>query len=291
MQGKEKINFDDYEILNNQEDSPTGKTSIPNFEDMYDFYEVIVKFSLEEIVKKQRDFEVLGQYLDYNLYLSSPCHFLGFLRFAYQPFYRQNASTENTEMVQFYNLSIQYKIAQYVNEWVQSKVVELGLQDNFEYQYVTSLPIFSSMYHGVMQSYDRVKRDNLVDRLTAFINGKPIPPKIYDNETKPQAEEIKAVKTEKPNRKKQPTAKVIMEFINLIDDRVKIIPKDGFNNNDEKYFMIATKIKKMFEYEYAGGTLEKEYDKQEGYSLDAYNLLIEWQYNTEAIKYKNKHGR
>ena len=82
-----------------------------------------------------------------------------------------------------------------------------------------------------------------------------------------------------------------MEFINLIDDRVKIIPKDGFNNNDEKYFMIATKIKKMFGYEYAGGTLEKEYDKQEGYSLNAYNLLIEWQYNTEAIKYKNKHGR
>jgi hypothetical protein len=194
MQDIEKISYDDYEILKNEEHSPTGKVSFPEFGDMFDFYEVVVRFSLEEIVKKQRDFEVLGQYLDYNLYLSAPHHFLGFLRFAYQPFFNRNLSTENTGIPRKYNLSIQYKIAQYVNEWVKSKIVELGLQDDFESNYIISLPIFSSMYRDIIQSYDRSKRDNFVDRLTAYMNNEPMPLIISDDETKqspPLEEEVK----------------------------------------------------------------------------------------------------
>lgn len=92
----------------------------------------------------------------------------------------------------------------------------------------------------------------------------------------------------KPN-KKQPSAKVMMAFINLIDDRAKIIPKDSINN-DMKFTTLSNKIKQLFKYQYAGGTLEKDQYKLEGYSLEVYNLLIEWKYNTEAFKYKNEHN-
>jgi hypothetical protein len=97
-----------------------------------------------------------------------------------------------------------------------------------------------------------------------------------------------AVEKAKPN-KKQPSAKVMMAFINLINDRAKIIPKDSINN-DLKFIALSNKIKETFDYQYAGGTLEKEQYTLEGYSLEVYNLLTEWKYNTEAVKYKNEHN-
>ncbi len=96
----------------------------------------------------------------------------------------------------------------------------------------------------------------------------------------PQAEE---------GEKKQPRAKVIMAFIYKIDDRAKMIPKDCINN-DMKFATLSVKIKETFGYEYTGGTLEKEQYTLEGYSLEVYNLLTEWKYNTEAVKYKNEHN-
>lgn len=89
--------------------------------------------------------------------------------------------------------------------------------------------------------------------------------------------------------KKQPIAKVMMAFINLIDGRAKIIPKDSLNN-EVKFTIISNKIKEKYGYKYEGSTLEKEQYTLEGYSLKVYNLLIEWEYNTEAIKYKNRHN-
>lgn len=189
----EKINFDNYEILKNNEDSLTGKSSCPEFTDMFDFYEIIAKFSMEEIVKKYRDFEELGRYLDYNLYLSSPFHFLGFFRFAYQPFYSQRLSSENVNIKNQFNLSIQYKIAEYVNEWIKSKILELGLQNSFESNYVQFLPLLSSIYPNIIQSYDRIKRDNFINILTAHINNQPRPLMILDDEIKepPHQAEVK----------------------------------------------------------------------------------------------------
>ena len=90
-------------------------------------------------------------------------------------------------------------------------------------------------------------------------------------------------------KKKQPSAKVMMAFINLIDERAKIIPKDSINNV-VKFTTLSNKIKELFNFQYAAGTLKKEQYTLEGYSVEVYNLLTEWEYNTEALKYKNRHN-
>jgi hypothetical protein len=78
-----------------------------------------------------------------------------------------------------------------------------------------------------------------------------------------------------------------MAFIELIDTQIDIIPKPNeCRNNDEKFTIIADRIRVKFNYDFSGKTLEKEQYKQEGFSLEVYNLLIEWEYNTIATKYK-----
>lgn len=95
----------------------------------------------------------------------------------------------------------------------------------------------------------------------------------------------------KAERKKQPSAKVIMEFAKLIDDKLRIYPqKSEYENNNEKFKFIAEQIKKHFDYEYKSGTLENNDMKIEGYSKEVYDLLLEWQYKTEATKYLAKHN-
>jgi hypothetical protein len=86
---------------------------------------------------------------------------------------------------------------------------------------------------------------------------------------------------------KKPKAKVLMAFIELINKQIEIIPKPSeYRNNDEKFTIIADKIRVKFNYDFSGKTLEKEQYQQEGFSLEVYNLLIEWEYNTIATKYK-----
>lgn len=86
---------------------------------------------------------------------------------------------------------------------------------------------------------------------------------------------------------KKPKAKVLMAFIELIDKQIDIIPKQReYSNNDEKFTIIADRIRVKFNYDFSGKTLEKEQYQQVGFSLEVYNLLIEWEYNTIATKYK-----
>lgn len=96
---------------------------------------------------------------------------------------------------------------------------------------------------------------------------------------------------ESTKKKKQPSAKVIMEFSKLINDKLKIYPKENeYANNDEKFRIIAEQIKRHFSYIYKSGTLENNDMKIEGYSKEVYDLLLEWQYRTEATKYLAKHN-
>ena len=66
----------------------------------------------------------------------------------------------------------------------------------------------------------------------------------------------------------------MIAFINLINNRAKIIPKDSINNA-VKLILLSNKIKELFNYQYVTGTLEKEPYTLKGYSLEVYNLLPE----------------
>lgn len=64
----------------------------------------------------------------------------------------------------------------------------------------------------------------------------------------------------------------MMTFINLINNRAKIIPKYS-TNSAVKLIPLSNIIKELFNYQYVTGTLEKEQYTLEGYSLEVYNLL------------------
>ena len=66
----------------------------------------------------------------------------------------------------------------------------------------------------------------------------------------------------------------MMTFINLINNRAKIISKYS-TNSAVKLIPLSNKIKELFNYQYVTGTLEKEQYTLEGYSLEVYNLLPE----------------
>lgn len=66
----------------------------------------------------------------------------------------------------------------------------------------------------------------------------------------------------------------MMTFINLINNRAKIIPKYS-TNSAVKLIPLSNIIKELFNYQYVTGTLEKEQYTLEGYSLEVYNLLPE----------------
>jgi hypothetical protein len=102
----------------------------------------------------------------------------------------------------------------------------------------------------------------------------------------------KAVEDKKPNKQNRPKAKVLMAFIELINKQTEIIPKPSeYSNNDEKFIIIADRIRVKFNYDFSFKTLKKEQYNQEGFSLEVYNLLIEWEYNTIATKYKAYNNR
>ena len=66
----------------------------------------------------------------------------------------------------------------------------------------------------------------------------------------------------------------MMTFINLINNRAKIISKYS-TNSAVKLIPLSNIIKELFNYQYVTGTLEKEQYTLEGYSLEVYNLLPE----------------
>ena len=66
----------------------------------------------------------------------------------------------------------------------------------------------------------------------------------------------------------------MMTFINLINNRAKIIPKYS-TNSAVKLIPLSNIIKELFNYQYVTGTLETEQYTLWGYSLEVYNLLPE----------------
>jgi hypothetical protein len=132
-----------------------------------------------------------------------------------------------------------------------------------------------------------------------FFNGKTIKEalevvwKEHDkNRSSPTAAKSLDNRAVEEKKGKQPKAKVLMAFIELINKQIEIIPKPSeYSNNDEKFIIIADRIRVKFNYDFSFKTLKKEQYNQEGFSLEVYNLLIEWEYNTIATKYKAYNNR
>lgn len=115
---QDKINYDNYKILFDGELMAQGTMTHGS---LLDFYKVITDFSLEEVVKKQRDFDELGKYLDYNFsQYAKPLEFIDCLYSRYKPFWIN--SVDFIPLIGNLKTGIQSMVTEYVINWIIKKI-------------------------------------------------------------------------------------------------------------------------------------------------------------------------
>jgi hypothetical protein len=184
---------------------------------------------------------------------------------------------------------IEVKFNDFLKFWIDYNINYHNLNhlnyDNDKYKLVVNDFVLYFKYEYQIVYKRKTNQEALKIVWKEFDERRTLPPaaKSMDN---------KAVDEKKPNKQKQPKAKVLMAFIELINKQIEIIPKPSeYSNNDEKFTIIADRIRVKFNYDFSGKTLEKEQYKQEGFSLEVYNLLIEWKFNTIATKYNAQNNK
>ncbi len=101
---------------------------IPIFKDVFDFYDVIEDFYLNEIKDKSKDLSELGKYLDYNFNENAyqSVDFLHYLHFIYEPYFNKDLTDYRVSWIKEFNRAYRYEIANYIKNWIDGKVKIMG---------------------------------------------------------------------------------------------------------------------------------------------------------------------
>ncbi len=221
MQVTEKINYDNYEFMYDKNGYSRGE-GIPIFKDVFDFYDVIEDFYLNEIKDKSKDLSELGKYLDYNFEYNSyqGKDFLHYLHFVYEPYFNHNLTDYRFSWIEEFNPIHQYEIAKYVKNWINKNVELMG-----------------------KNSLNDLAKGLIVSEMYATLPTKAI------STSPPEVEEKKKKQISKP------TLVVMLEVAETINRIDKFLP-ETFINATDKIAKYKKAIFDKFGFDYSESTIK-----------------------------------